>query len=148
MNDILIRIAEIEADRGLAILISIIFLCLVLTALAIFYRNWSEQKVWERRRADRKDELEEKQVKEAQDTNRYLASVLATNGIKMQSLEEIILSHQEKSTDSLKDLDAKLDKIDDKVKMIGRTQDKLATKEMVEEVSENIQDIRSIIKKD
>lgn len=148
MNDILIRIAEIEADRGLAILISIIFLCLVLTGLAIFYRNWSEQKAWERRRADRKDELEEKQVKEAQDTNRYLANVLATNGVKMQSLEEIILNHQDKSTDSLKDLDAKLDKIDDKVKMIGRTQDKLATKEMVEEVSENIQDIRDNIKKD
>ena len=66
----------------------------------------------------------------------------------MQSLEEIILSHQDKSTDSLKDLDAKLDKIDDKVKIIGRTQDKLATKEMVEEVSESIQDIRNKIKKD
>ena len=148
MNETLKSLAEIEADRGIASLISIIFVCLVFAGLVIFYRNWNEQKAWERKRADHKDELEEQHIKEAQETNRYLAGVLANNGTKMQSLEEIILSHQDKSTDSLKDLDAKLDKIDDKVKIIGRTQDKLATKEMVEEVSESIQDIRNKIKKD
>ena len=146
MNELLIKMAEIEADRGIATLISIIFIGAVFIGLIMMYKNWKEEKAWERKRADRKDKLEEENLKAGRETNKFLAGVLAKNTSTMNDLETKIINHQEYSTDILQKFDVKLDNIDDKVRVIGHTQDRLATKEMVEDVSQDIKEMRKEIR--
>lgn len=138
--------AEIEADRGLAVLMALVFLLLILSGAIAFYKNWKDQKAWERKRADRKDKLEEENLKAGRETNKFLAGVLAKNTSTMNDLETKIINHQEYSSDILQKFDVKLDNIDDKVKVIGHTQDRLATKEMVEDVSQDIKEMRKEIR--
>ena len=142
MNELLIKMAEIEADRGIATLISIIFIGAVFIGLIMMYKNWKDQKAWERKRADRKDKLDEDNLKANRETTKYMAGIVASNNLKMESLEGTIINHQEHSSNILQRFDTKLDNLDDKVKIIGHTQDNLATKEMVEDVSQDIKDMR------
>ena len=146
MNKAVERMAEIEADRGLAVLMALVFLLLILSGAIAFYKNWKDQKAWERKRADRKDKLEEENLKAGRETNKFLAGVLAKNTSTMNDLETKIINHQEYSSDILQKFDVKLDNIDDKVKVIGHTQDRLATKEMVEDVSQDIKEMRKEIR--
>lgn len=134
--------AQIEADRGLAVLMALVLLLLILSGAIAFYKNWKDQKAWERKRADRKDKLDEDNLKANRETTKYMAGIVASNNLKMESLEGTIINHQEHSSNILQRFDTKLDNLDDKVKIIGYTQDQLATKEMVEDVSKDIKDMR------
>lgn len=142
MNKAVERMAQIEADRGLAVLMALVLLLLILSGAIAFYKNWKDQKAWERKRADRKDKLDEDNLKANRETTKYMAGIVASNNLKMESLEGTIINHQEHSSNILQRFDTKLDNLDDKVKIIGYTQDQLATKEMVEDVSKDIKDMR------
>lgn len=148
MNTLIQTLAKIGLDSGISFVISIVFLVCFLVGLSVFYKNWTSQKAWERKRAEEKDKQDNENIKELRELNKQFAYTMANSTIRIDGFDKVLERHKEDSNHCFENIDNKLDQLDDKVKVIGNTQDKLATKEMVEEVSEGIQEIRQELKKD
>lgn len=110
--------------------------------------DWKEQKKLERqeRQKDRALEI---------DTNAKYAQIIENQSkqierstISIQGYQSELSKHTESSSASFKEISTKLDDLDYKVKKIGEHSEALATKEMVEDVSLDIKDIKDKLKKD
>lgn len=148
MNTLLETLAKIGVDRGISFVISIVFLACLIIGLGVFYKNWTSQKAWERKRAEEKDKQDIENTKELRELNKQFAYTIANSTLRIDGFDKVLEKHTTESNNSLKNIDDKLDELDNKVKVIGNTQDTLATKEMVREVSDGIQEIRQELKKD
>lgn len=121
MNVLVDTLYKIGVDKGISFVISIVVIAALFVGLINFNNNWKNQKTWERERATRRDDLEEKRVKEAVELNKYLATVLASTDL------------------SIKTYSTQLDILKDHAET-------LATKEMVDEVGKNVKIIRESLK--
>lgn len=110
--------------------------------------DWKEQKAIERqeRQKDREVAIENNERYAKIIENQSVQIERSTTSIK--GYQDELTKHTEKSSTSFKEIATKLDELDYKVKMIGDHSEALATKEMVEDVSEDIKDIKETLKKD
>ena len=110
--------------------------------------DWKEQKALERREKEKDREV-------AIENNNKYAKIIenqsmqierSTNSIK--GYQEELDKHTQNSSTSFKEVVNKLDNLDYKVRQIGEHSEALATKTMVEDVSEDIKYIKNSLKKD
>lgn len=158
MENLFDLFARVGAERGVMFLVTIIFLVLATAGATIFYKNWKDEKAWQRKQAEekRKDDKEqakkqnalaEEQIKKQSEISEKMAYIISDNTLRINAFDKVLEKHTQSSSDSFKIIDNKLDTLEDKVQIIGECQDKLATREMIEDVSEDIKEIRSALKK-
>lgn len=142
------NIAKISAEQGFLMTFAIVVLFILCYIIHVAMGDWKEQKKLERqeRQKDRALEI---------DTNAKYAQIIENQSkqierstISIQGYQSELSKHTESSSASFKEISTKLDDLDYKVKKIGEHSEALATKEMVEDVSLDIKDIKDKLKKD
>lgn len=133
-------------DRGISFVISIVVVAALFIGLLNFDNNWKSQKTWERERANRKDDLEEKRVKETVELNKYLANVLARTDLSIKTYSTQLEEHSKTAKDDFKNIDRRFDKLDNQLEILKDHSETLASKEMVDEVGKNVKMIREQLK--
>lgn len=108
--------------------------------------NWKSQKAWERERASKKDNLEEKRVKETVELNKYLANVLARTDLSIKTYSTQLEEHSKTAKDDFKNIGRRFDKLDTQLEILKDQSETLASKEMLDEVGENVKIIREQLK--
>lgn len=141
------KIARISAEQGFLMTFAVVFLAILCYIIHVAMGDWREQKALERqeRQKDREVAIEnnERYAKIIENQSRQIER--STTSIKGYQGE--LSRHTESSSTSFKEISTKLDELDYKVKQIGEHSEALATKEMVEDVSEDIKFIRDNLKK-
>lgn len=142
------KIARISAEQGFLMTFAVVFLAILCYIIHIAMGDWREQKALERqeRQKDREVAIENNERYAKIIENQSVQIERSTTSIK--GYQDELSKHTEKSSTSFKEIATKLDELDYKVKMIGDHSEALATKEMVEDVSEDIKDIKEALKKD
>ena len=146
MNVIVDTLYKIGMDRGISFVISIVVIAALFVGLINFNNNWKSQKSWERERATRKDDLEEKRVKESAELNKYLATVLASTDLSIKTYSSQLEEHSKTAEADFENIDKRFDKLDTQLDVLKDHSETLATKEMVDEVGKNVKIIRESLK--
>lgn len=146
MNVLIDTLYKIGIDRGISFVISIIVVAALFIGLVNFNNNWKSQKSWERERATRKDDLEEKRLKEAVELNKYLATVLASTDSSIKTYSSLLEEHSKTAEADFENIDKRFDKLDTQLDILKDHSETLATKEMVDEVGKNVKIIRESLK--
>lgn len=146
MNVLVDTLYKIGIDRGISFVISIIVVASLFIGLVNFNNNWKSQKSWERERATRKDDLEEKRVKETVELNKYLANVLASTDLSIKTYSSQLEEHSKTAEADFENIDKRFDKLDTQLGVLKDHSETLATKEMVDEVGKNVKIIRESLK--
>lgn len=146
MNVLIETLYKIGVDRGISFVISIVVVAALFIGLLNFNNNWKSQKSWERERATRKDDLEEKRVKEAVELNKYLATVLASTDLSIKTYSSQLEEHSKTAKADFENIDNRFDKLDTQLGILKEHSDTLATKEMVDEVGKNVKFIRESLR--
>ena len=142
------KIAKISAEQGFLMTFSIVVLVILCYIIHVAMADWKEQKALERREKEKDREV-------AIENNNKYAKIIenqsmqierSTNSIK--GYQEELDKHTQNSSTSFKEVVNKLDNLDYKVRQIGEHSEALATKTMVEDVSEDIKYIKNSLKKD
>lgn len=147
MNILIDTLYKIGIDRGISFVISIIVVAALFIGLVNFNNNWKSQKRWERERATRKDDLEEKRLKESVELNKHLATVLASTDLSIKTYSTQLEEHSKTAEADFENIDKRFDKVDTQLDMLKDHSETLATKEMVDEVGKNVKIIRESLKK-
>lgn len=146
MNVLVDTLYKIGIDRGISFVISIVVIAALFVGLVNFNNNWKSQKSWERERATRKDDLEEKRVKESAELNKYLARVLASTDLSIKTYSSQLEEHSKTAEADFENIDKRFDKLDTQLDILKDHSETLATKEMVDEVGKNVKIIRESLK--
>lgn len=146
MNVLIDTLYKIGVDRGITFVISIVVVAAICIGLVNFNSNWKSQKSWERERATRKDDLEEKRLKETVELNKYLASVLASTDLSIKTYSSQLEEHSKTAEADFENIDKRFDKLDTQLDILKDHSETLATKEMVDEVGKNVKIIRESLK--
>lgn len=146
MNVLIDTLYKIGVDRGISFVISIIVVASLFIGLVNFNNNWKSQKRWERERATRKDDLEEKRLKESVELNKHLASVLASTDLSIKTYSSQLEEHSKTAEADFENIDNRFDKLDTQLGILKDHSETLATKEMVDEVGKNVRIIRESLK--
>lgn len=146
MNVLIDTLYEIGIDRGISFVISIVVIAALFVGLINFNNNWKNQKTWERERSIRKDDLEEKRVKESAELNKYLARVLASTDLSIKTYSSQLEEHSKTAEADFENIDKRFDKLDTQLYILKDHSETLATKEMVDEVGKNVKIIRESLK--
>jgi predicted nuclease with TOPRIM domain len=147
MNVLVDTLYKIGIDRGISFVISIVVIAALFVGLVNFNNNWKSQKSWERERATRRDDLEEKRVKESAELNKYLARVLASTDLSIKTYSSQLEEHSKTAEADFENIDKRFDKLDTQLDILKDHSETLATKEMVDEVGKNVKIIRESLKK-
>lgn len=146
MNVLVDTLYKIGVDKGISFVISIVVIAALFVGLINFNNNWKNQKTWERERATRRDDLEEKRVKEAVELNKYLATVLASTDLSIKTYSTQLEEHSKTSEADFENIDKRFDKLDTQLDILKDHSETLATKEMVDEVGKNVKIIRESLR--
>ena len=146
MNVLIDTLYKIGVDRGISFVISIVVVAAISIGLVNFNNNWKSQKAWERERASRKDDLEEKRLKESVELNKHLASVLASTDLSIKTYSSQLEEHSKTAEADFENIDNRFDKLDTQLGILKDHSETLATKEMVDEVGKNVKIIRESLK--
>lgn len=146
MNVLIDTLYKIGVDRGITFVISIVVVAAICIGLVNFNSNWKSQKAWERERASRKDDLEEKRLKESVELNKHLASVLASTDLSIKTYSSQLEEHSKTAEADFENIDKRFDKLDTQLDILKDHSETLATKEMVDEVGKNVKIIRESLK--
>lgn len=146
MNVLVDTLYKIGIDRGISFVISIVVIAALFVGLVNFNNNWKSQKSWERERATRRDDLEEKRVKESAELNKYLARVLASTDLSIKTYSSQLEEHSKTAEADFENIDKRFDKLDTQLDILKDHSETLATKEMVDEVGKNVKIIRESLK--
>lgn len=146
MNILIDTLYKIGIDRGISFVISIIVVAALFIGLVNFNNNWKSQKRWERERATRKDDLEEKRLKESVELNKHLATVLASTDLSIKTYSSQLEEHSKTAEADFENIDKRFDKVDTQLDILKDHSETLATKEMVDEVGKNVKIIRESLK--
>lgn len=142
------KIARISAEQGFLMTFAVVFLAILCYIIHVAMEDWREQKALERheRQKDREVAIENNERYAKIIENQSVQIERSTTSIK--GYQDELSRHTESSSTSFKEISTKLDELDYKVKQIGEHSEALATKEMVEDVSEDIKEIKDKLKKD
>ena len=146
MNVLIDTLYKIGVDRGISFVISIVVVAALSIGLVNFNNNWKSQKSWERERATRKDDLEEKRLKESVELNKHLATVLASTDLSIKTYSSQLEEHSKTAEADFENIDRRFDKLDTQLDILKDHSETLATKEMVDEVGKNVKIIRESLK--
>lgn len=146
MNVIIDTLYKMGVDRGITFVISIVVVAAICVGLVNFNNNWKSQKRWERERATRKDDLEEKRLKESVELNKHLATVLASTDLSIKTYSSQLEEHSKTAEADFENIDKRFDKVDTQLDILKDHSETLATKEMVDEVGKNVKIIRESLK--
>ena len=146
MNVLVDTLYKIGIDRGISFVISIVVIAALFVGLVNFNNNWKSQKSCERERATRRDDLEEKRVKESAELNKYLARVLASTDLSIKTYSSQLEEHSKTAEADFENIDKRFDKLDTQLDILKDHSETLATKEMVDEVGKNVKIIRESLK--
>lgn len=146
MNVLIDTLYKIGVDRGISFVISIVVVAALSIGLVNFNNNWKSQKRWERERATRKDDLEEKRLKESVELNKHLANVLASTDLSIKTYSSQLEEHSKTAEADFENIDKRFDKLDTQLDILKDHSETLATKEMVDEVGKNVKIIRESLK--
>lgn len=146
MNVLIDTLYKIGIDRGISFVISIVVVAAICIGLVNFNNNWKSQKSWERERATRKDDLEEKRLKESVELNKHLATVLASTDLSIKTYSSQLEEHSKTAEADFENIDRRFDKLDTQLDILKDHSETLATKEMVDEVGKNVKIIRESLK--
>ena len=142
------KIARISAEQGFLMTFAVVFLAILCYIIHVAMGDWREQKAIERKERQLDREIDIKTQDKFNQIIENQSKQIERSTISIQGYQSELTKHTEKSSTSFKEIATKLDELDYKVKMIGDHSEALATKEMVEDVSEDIKDIKETLKKD
>ena len=71
-----------------------------------------------------------------------LANIIATNTVRLDNFEDKLKDHNSTAESHFDDLGSKIEKIDAKLETLQETTKELATKEMVEEIKEEVRSLK------
>ena len=110
--------------------------------------DWKAQK-----KIDRAEKQKDREI--ARESNKQYAQIIENQAVQIERSTASIRNYQmelgnhtKRSENSFKEVSDKLDSLDSKVQEIGRRSKALATKEMVEDISTDINSLRETLKKD
>lgn len=110
---------------------------LVVIAGIFLYFYISDKRSWQK--------SQDKQFERSNEINDKLTNIIIDNTTRLNIHESILDKHAEDSKDSLNGLNMKVDRIDTKIEKLQRTTNELVTKEMAEEIKE---EVRNLVPKD
>ena len=142
------KIARISAEQGFLMTFAVVFLAILCYIIHVAMGDWREQKAIERKERQLDREIGIKTQDKFNQIIENQSKQIERSNISIQVYQTELNSHTETSSASFKEISTKLDDLDYKVKQIGEHSEALATKEMVEDVSEDIKDIKETLKKD
>lgn len=141
------RIAKISAEQGFLMTFAVITLALLCYIIHNAMKDWQKQKELEREERHMDREI-------AREQNDKYAQIIANQSTQIErstssikGYQDELCKHTERSDASFKDIIGVLGDLDSKVRKIGDYSETLATKAMVEDVSEDIKFIRENLKK-
>lgn len=146
------RISNISAEQGFLMTFAVVVLAGICYGLSYVIRitmdDWKAQK-----KIDRAEKQKDREI--ARESNKQYAQIIENQAIQIERSTTSIRNYQMelgnhtiRSEKSFKEVSDKLDDLDDKVQEIGRCSKALATKEMVEDISTDINNLRETLKKD
>ena len=142
------KIARISAEQGFLMTFAVVFLAILCYIIHVAMGDWREQKAIERKERQLDREIGIKTQDKFNQIIENQSKQIERSTISIQGYQTELNRHTETSSASFKEISTKLDDLDYKVKQIGEHSEALATKEMVEDVSEDIKDIKETLKKD
>ena len=107
---------------------------LIIIAALFLYFYVSDKRSWQKN--------QERQFERSNEINDKLANIIADNTTRLNMHESILDKHAEDSKQSLHDLNSKVDRIDDKIETLQQTTNELVTKEMAEEIKEEVRSLK------
>lgn len=120
----MLELAKAVSEFGVLIIIAALFL----------YFYISDKRSWQKN--------QEKQFERSNEINDKLTDIIIDNTTRLNEHETILDKHAEDSKDSLNSLNIKVDRIDDKIETLQKTTNELATKEMAEEIKEEVRSLK------
>ena len=146
------RISSISAEQGFLMTFAVVVLAGICYGLSYVIRiamdDWKAQK-----KIDRAEKQKDREI--ARESNKQYAQIIENQAIQIERSTASIRNYQmelgnhtKRSENSFKEVSDKLDSLDSKVQEIGRRSKALATKEMVEDISTDINSLRETLKKD
>lgn len=112
------------ADFGVLIVIAGLFLYFYITDK----RSWQKS--------------QEKQFERSNEINDKLANIIASNTSRLDMHENSLDKHSAESAHRFEDLNSKIDKIDGKIETLQATTNELVTKEMAEDIKEELKSLK------
>lgn len=107
---------------------------LIIIAALFLYFYISDKRSWQKN--------QEKQFERSNEINDKLADIIIDNTTRLNIHETILDKHAEDSKESLHDLNNKVDRIDGKIETLQQTTNELVTKEMAEEIKEEVRSLK------
>lgn len=94
--------------------------------------------------ADRKNwqKNQDKRFERSNEINDKLTDIIIDNTTRLNIHESILDKHSNDSKQSLNDLNSKVDRIDNKIETLQQTTNELVTKEMAEEIKEEVRSLK------
>lgn len=123
----MLEVIKAVSDFGVLLVIAGLFL----------YFYISDRKNWQKN--------QDKRFERSNEINDKLTNIIIDNTTRLNIHETILDKHAEDSKDSLNSLNIKVDRIDTKIEKLQRTTNELVTKEMAEEIKE---EVRNLVPKD
>lgn len=142
------KIARISAEQGFLMTFAVVFLAILCYIIHVAMGDWREQKALERKERQLDREIDIKTQDKFNQIIENQSKQIERSTTSIKGYQDELIRHTESSSTSFKEISAKLDELDYKVKKIGEHSEALATKEMVEDVSEDIKYIKNSLKKD
>ena len=142
------KIAKISAEQGFLMTFAVVFLAILCYIIHVAMEDWREQKAIERKERQLDREIDIKTQDKFNQIIENQSKQIERSTTSIKGYQDELNRHTEKSSTSFKEISTKLDELDYKVKIIGDHSEALATKEMVEDVSEDIKEIKDKLKKD
>lgn len=142
------KIANIGAEQGFLMTFAIVVLFILCYIIHVAMGDWKEQKAIERKERQLDREIDIKTQDKFNQIIENQSKQIERSTISIQGYQTELTRHTVSSSNSFKEIVTKLDELDSKVKKIGEHSEVLATKEMVEDVSLDIKDIKDKLKKD
>ena len=120
----MLELAKAISEYGILIVIAGLFL----------YFYISDRRVWQKN--------QDKQFERSNEINDKLTEIIAKNTSGLDLYKTSLNKHSCDSKQSFDDLNSKVDRIDDKIDLLHSTTKELATKEMAEEIKEEVRNLK------
>lgn len=120
----MLELAKAVSEFGILLVIAGLFL----------YFYIGDRKNWQKN--------QDKRFERSNEINDKLTNIIIDNTTRLNLHESILDKHAEDSKQSLSDLNSKVDRIDDKIETLQQTTNELATKEMAEEIKEEVRSLK------
>lgn len=120
----MLELAKAISEYGILIVIAGLFL----------YFYIYDRRVWQKN--------QDKQFERSNEINDKLTEIIAKNTSRLDLHETSLNKHSYDTKHSFDDLNSRVDKIDDKIDLLQSTTKELATKEMAEEIKEEVRSLK------